>query len=79
MFLIKKSNVFMIIAVIFFIQYAKAENKYSEKANKPKSKTDFSYPVNLKGLRQLDNPFRMHKLNIVWTKAKHVSLIRKYI
>lgn len=69
-----KFSVFSLLLVIFLIHFSEGISKYSEKANKPKpKKTDFSYPVNLKELRQIDNPFRMHKLNIVWTKAKQVS------
>lgn len=43
-----------------------AVNKYSAEANLPKSDpSDF---------RNLNKPFRMSKLNILWTKAQIVSL-----
>lgn len=46
------------------------ENKYSAKANKPKYVDSLQFPTSL---RDLDKPFRMAKLNILWTKAKNVS------
>jgi hypothetical protein len=63
------------IIVLLLIYYCEGKNKYSEEANKPKSKTEFSQPKNIKALRELDKPFRMHKLNLVWIKAKHVGII----
>lgn len=62
-----------VILVLVLISCAEGMNKYSQEANKPKPKTDFSLPTHLKELRELDKPFRMHKLNLVWAKAKHVS------
>lgn len=43
------------------------ENKYSKSANeKKKSDVDF---------RNLDKPFRMNKLNLLWTKARQVKYL----
>lgn len=44
------------------------ENKYSAKANKPEHVGSLQFPTSL---RDLDKPFRMAKLNILWTKAKN--------
>lgn len=76
MFLLNKSSVISAVVIIILIHFTEGINKYSEKANKPKPKTDFSYPINIRELRQIDKPFRMHKLNVVWTKAKHVSFLK---
>lgn len=48
-----------------------AFNKYSEEANKPKYEDSLQFPTSL---RELDKPFRMAKLNVVWVKAKNVSI-----
>lgn len=45
-----------------------AHNKYSAEANKPKNEDPSQFPTSL---RELDRPFRMSKLNILWTKAKN--------
>lgn len=42
-----------------------ALNKYSFEANEPKY---------MPTLRELDKPFRMAKLNVLWVKAKNVSI-----
>lgn len=46
------------------------ENKYSAEANIPKYVDSSKFPTSLK---DLDKPFRMAKLNILWAKAKNVS------
>lgn len=45
-----------------------AVNKYSAAANSPKHTTDDQIP----SLRTLQKPFRMAKLNLLWTKAQIV-------
>ncbi|KZC08984.1 PREDICTED: alpha-2-macroglobulin receptor-associated protein [Dufourea novaeangliae] len=45
-----------------------ALNKYSADANEPKYEDPLKFPTSL---RELDKPFRMAKLNIVWIKAKN--------
>ncbi|XP_014205942.1 alpha-2-macroglobulin receptor-associated protein [Copidosoma floridanum] len=67
-----KASVISVIVTILLINHVEG-NKYSEAANKPKKKpkTEFSPPDHIKELRQLDKPFRMHKINLIWTKAKH--------
>ncbi|XP_012283780.1 alpha-2-macroglobulin receptor-associated protein [Orussus abietinus] len=58
---------FLAFCILFLINICDGENKYSKEANVPKS--DF---VGLPGsLRELDKPFRMAKLNLLWIKAKH--------
>lgn len=64
-----------LIALVVFISIAfcivrcdsKHENKYSAKANE---KFVESYDPDF---RNLHRPFRMAKLNLVWTKAQHVG------
>ena len=72
---LKKTSLLSAILVLLIIHYVEGGNKYSKEANKAKSKTEFSQPTHIKELRELDKPFRMHKLNLVWTKAKHVSFV----
>ncbi|CAH0723556.1 unnamed protein product, partial [Brenthis ino] len=51
-----------LIILAFLITHVLCENKYSRTANeKQKSEVDF---------RTLEKPFRMNKLNILWTKAQ---------
>lgn len=45
-----------------------AVSKYSETANKPKYEDPLDFPTSL---RELDKPFRMAKLNVLWIKAKN--------
>lgn len=69
---LKRISLISLFVALFVVSYSEGLNKYSKEVNKPKHKTDFSQPGNIKALRELDKPFRMHKLNLVWTKAKHV-------
>lgn len=51
-----------LLTIAFLISCAFCENKYSQKANEKKTnEVDF---------RKLEKPFRMNKLNILWTKAQ---------
>jgi len=45
-------------------------HKYSAEANKDKYVDSSQFPTSL---RDLDLPFRMAKLNVLWVKAKNVS------
>lgn len=55
-----------LIILAFLITCVLCENKYSRTANeKKKSEVDF---------RTLEKPFRMNKLNILWTKAQQVTI-----
>ncbi|KAK1134766.1 hypothetical protein K0M31_007537 [Melipona bicolor] len=59
------------ISISFFVllfHVTVAFNKYSEEANKPKYEDPLQFPTSL---RELDKPFRMAKLNVVWVKAKN--------
>lgn len=47
------------------------ENKYSAEANKAKNVDSLQFPISL---RDLDKPFRMAKLNVLWVKAKNVNI-----
>jgi len=55
---------------LFYIHTSVGENKYSAEANEPKYVASSQFPTSLK---DLDKPFRMAKLNILWAKAKNVS------
>jgi len=50
--------------------HTSGENKYSAEANKAKYVDSSAVPTSL---RDLDKPFRMAKLNVLWVKAKNVS------
>lgn len=64
---IRKMNISLlkIIVCVLFVSSISCENKYSRSSNEKKNKdVDF---------RKLEKPFRMNKLNILWSKAQHVS------
>ncbi|XP_020297143.1 alpha-2-macroglobulin receptor-associated protein [Pseudomyrmex gracilis] len=54
--------------VLLMIYTSVGENKYSAEANKSKYADSSQPPISL---RDLDKPFRMAKLNVVWAKAKN--------
>lgn len=67
-------NVWFILLInlnFLLIQTNAGENKYSAKANEPNYGDSSEFPISL---RDLDKPFRMAKLNILWVKAKNVSM-----
>lgn len=53
----------MLLYVLLLFNIAYCENKYSRSANEKKIKSDVDF-------RSLDKPFRMNKLNLLWTKAR---------
>lgn len=55
----------------FLLHTGAAANKYSAAANKPQYEDPLQFPTSL---RELDKPFRMSKLNVLWVKAKNVSI-----
>ncbi|KYN05281.1 PREDICTED: alpha-2-macroglobulin receptor-associated protein [Cyphomyrmex costatus] len=57
----------LIILSLLFVQTSVGVNKYSAEANEAKY-VDSQFPTSL---RELDKPFRMAKLNVVWVKAKN--------
>ncbi|XP_015597936.1 alpha-2-macroglobulin receptor-associated protein [Cephus cinctus] len=57
------------LCLLLFVTNTIAENKYSATANKPKD-ADSSNPFPV-SLRELDRPYRIAKLNLLWAKAKH--------
>ncbi|XP_043492083.1 alpha-2-macroglobulin receptor-associated protein [Polistes fuscatus] len=58
-----------LLSLCFILMHASAAlNKYSAKANEPKVEDILEFPTSL---RELDKPFRMSKLNIIWVKAKN--------
>lgn len=62
--------VHVLLCVIFAqIIYVSGHNKYSKEANNAKLPDDIA-KINFK---TLEKPFRMHKINILWAKAQHVS------
>ena len=52
------------IVLLNFVWADKAD-KYSKKANQPKEE--------LGSIRNIEKPFRLNKLNIIWQKSVHVS------
>lgn len=61
-----------IILCIFTIE-AKTNNKYSKEANVDKEESDDDHDFRPISLKHLDRPFRMAKLNLLWSKAVHVG------
>lgn len=55
------------IILLFFVSSALAVNKYSAAVNNAE--------VNMPSLRTLEKPFRMAKLNLLWTKAQVVRKV----
>ncbi|XP_015176495.1 PREDICTED: alpha-2-macroglobulin receptor-associated protein [Polistes dominula] len=60
-------KLFLLSFCFILIHTSVALNKYSAKANKPKEDL-LDFPTTL---RELDRPFRMSKLNVLWVKAKN--------
>ena len=66
---------FIIVVSLVILHECEGLNKYSAAANKQsikkaKSESIIGLPTSL---RELDKPYRMAKLNLLWSKAKHVS------
>ncbi|KAJ2947603.1 hypothetical protein O0L34_g17400 [Tuta absoluta] len=62
-----------VVLTVFFLSAVLCKNKYSKEANEKreeKEKKDVDF-------RSLDKPFRMNKLNILWTKAQQRLTIPK--
>lgn len=66
---------FIVLATLLILHECQGVNKYSAAANKGPIKKAKSEPMGVvpTSLRELDKPYRMAKLNLLWTKAKHVS------
>lgn len=63
------------IAFLPCVLTANSVNKYSEEANKPaKNHLKLDPEINV---RTVDKPFRMAKLNMLWSKAQVVSYALK--
>lgn len=54
------------------------ENRYAREPNEPYKKVTLDNIHGNSVFKNLDRPFRMAKLNLVWTKAQHVSVIYGY-
>lgn len=66
---------FVYITILtFFLVDAKKDNKYSQTANEAKENTSDEHDFRPISLKHLDRPFRMAKLNLLWTKAVLVRL-----
>ncbi|XP_076655488.1 alpha-2-macroglobulin receptor-associated protein [Halictus rubicundus] len=62
-------NIFLPVSLCILIFHTSgAVNKYSAAANEPKDEDPLEI---LTSLRDLDKPFRMAKLNVLWVKAKN--------
>ncbi|XP_012163544.1 alpha-2-macroglobulin receptor-associated protein [Bombus terrestris] len=63
------SRTFLSISLcVLLFHITAAFSKYSVEANKPKYEDPLQFPTSL---RELDKPFRMAKLNVLWVKAKN--------
>lgn len=59
----------LLISMCFLLMHTStAVNKYSAEANKPKYEDPLQFPTSL---RDLNRPFRIAKLNVLWAKAKN--------
>lgn len=61
----------LLFLISFFIVTTASLNKYSAKANHVKNEEHAGFPTSL---RELDKPYKMMKLNLLWTKAKNVNI-----
>ncbi|EZA54391.1 hypothetical protein DMN91_002000 [Ooceraea biroi] len=68
MLLLNAQFILLISSILLSVHVSVGENKYSAEANKPKNAGSSESPISL---RELDKPFRMAKLNVVWVKAKN--------
>ncbi|CAH0553413.1 unnamed protein product [Brassicogethes aeneus] len=62
----------ILLLILHLLVCIEAHNKYSENANKPKEEDNADEVVldlRPSSLKHLDRPFRMAKLNLLWTKA----------
>lgn len=71
MVLINAQVILLLNLGLVSIHVIAGENKYSADANKAKYVDSSQFP---NSLRDLDKPFRMAKLNVLWVKAKNVSM-----
>lgn len=71
--------IFVTFGSLLILHECDGHNKYSAEANKKaavKKVKVAPMPDDVpSSLRELDKPYRMAKLNLLWTKAKHVSKI----
>lgn len=70
MVLLNAQFILLIYLSLLSVRIDAGENKYSAEANKAKYVDSSQFPTSL---RDLDKPFRMAKLNVLWVKAKNVS------
>ncbi|XP_012527258.1 alpha-2-macroglobulin receptor-associated protein isoform X2 [Monomorium pharaonis] len=68
MVLLNAQFILLINLGLLSIHPSVGENKYSAEANKAKHVDSSQFPTSL---RDLDKPFRMAKLNVLWVKAKN--------
>lgn len=63
--LVKMKLLYLIVFITIIKVNLGLENKYSAGANSPEEET--------RTLKDLEKPFRMQKVNLLWAKAKLVS------
>ncbi|XP_024889177.1 alpha-2-macroglobulin receptor-associated protein [Temnothorax curvispinosus] len=68
MILLNAQFILLISLSLLLVRTSVGENKYSAEANKAKYADSSQFPTSL---RDLDKPFRMTKLNVLWVKAKN--------
>lgn len=62
------------VTCFIFVSIVYAENKYSKEANVNVGKSNVLNEPEI-NIRTLEKPFRMAKLNLLWTKAQSVSYL----
>lgn len=60
-------NLYTGLIILLVIEFALCHNKYSKEANKPKDEDTLN-------MRDISKPYRMQKINLLWEKAKIVSI-----
>lgn len=69
---------FYLTIVVFCAVQGKTDNKYSKEANVHKDERVDDHDFRPISLKHLDRPFRMAKLNLLWSKAVLVSTVAQY-
>lgn len=65
------SYTLVILVLVSLFSYGGSENKYSAKANEKQEGPQILNPTVT--FRTLEKPFRMAKINMLWSKAQRVS------
>lgn len=73
------SKLITLMCLMLCIAFTECHNKYTKEANKVEKETENENPdFRPISLKHLDRPFRMAKLNLLWSKAVMVSYLFNY-